>query len=370
MASAPPAGTTPAQIDAVDALRGFAIALVVLVHSQAVAAPPAGLLATLADTGARGVQLFYIVSAYTLYRSLAHRGQSGEPGLLAAYFLRRFFRIAPMFYLVLAFNLATLGLGPRHWAPQGLSLWDLAATLTFTNAWVPNAITSAVDGGWSIAIEWNFYLLLPLLVAPLRSARRALAFILLAGLGGYALSGLLSDRMVPAAGADAHVLAAFFKFWLPYQLIAFGAGIALFHAPDIFAANPRRAAWLAPVLAVASVVVFFWIGKWFPMKVAALALFAYVILHRPWLLLVNPATIWLGRLSYSVYFLHFLILRHAAEWLAGWLSGMSAPFAFVSGYAVVLALSSALAVVTWRLVERPGMAIGAALVRRWQPARA
>ncbi|MBL8573900.1 MAG: acyltransferase [Hyphomicrobiaceae bacterium] len=355
---------SPAQIDAVDALRGFAIALVVMVHAQLVVVPAPGFLAGMADLGARGVQLFYVVSAYTLYRSLAHRWHAGEDHLIGRYFIRRFFRIAPMFYLVVAFNLATLGFAPRHWAPGGIGWLDLLATVTFANAWVPNAITSAVDGGWSIAIEWNFYLLLPLLVVPLRTGRRALAFALGAGLAGYGLSGILSQWLTPAGAADAHVVAGFFKFWLPYQLIAFGAGIVLFHAPDIFAGDESRARWLAPSLLLVSIAVFFFVGKWFPLKVAALALFAYVVLHRPAALLVNPATIWLGRLSYSVYFLHFLVLRYAAAPLASLLEGLPTAVAFWIGYLAVLAGSSALAYVTWRAVERPGMALGAMLARR------
>src|ERR1700684_315736 len=78
----------------IDALRGYAILLVIAVHtSQAFPDLPKS-LSTILNQGARGVQLFFVTSALTLSMSWVSRQESA-----LAFYSRRFFRIAPMFLL-------------------------------------------------------------------------------------------------------------------------------------------------------------------------------------------------------------------------------------------------------------------------------
>ncbi len=85
-----------------DALRGLAILNVMLVHAvywgpeHMLALRPA-LLLMIAFAGQRGVQLFFLVSAFTLYMSHVNRRDEAHPTI--NFFLRRFFRLTPMLYL-------------------------------------------------------------------------------------------------------------------------------------------------------------------------------------------------------------------------------------------------------------------------------
>lgn len=71
------------RLEFIEAARGYAIMLVLAVHAVGYQA------------GAMGVQLFYIISAYTLYRSLMYRNEQHY----LWFYIRRFFRIAPLYYL-------------------------------------------------------------------------------------------------------------------------------------------------------------------------------------------------------------------------------------------------------------------------------
>jgi len=164
--------------DYIDALRGYAILAVLLVHSTQQVAPINLAFQRLASHGGRGVQLFYIASALTLCLSWQFRA-SLEAFPVRNFFIRRFFRIAPMFYVAMAFYLCLYGFSPRYWAPNGLEWWYLPLTALFLNGYHPETLTSVVPGGWSVAVEMNFYLVLPFLLLRLKTMKSLLAFLLL-----------------------------------------------------------------------------------------------------------------------------------------------------------------------------------------------
>jgi peptidoglycan/LPS O-acetylase OafA/YrhL len=76
-------------------LRGVAILLVVLVHSaiSATGSVP-GLTAFAHEHGERGVQLFFIVSGYTMVLTF---GCKVDPAAIRSFYIRRAFRIVPLF---------------------------------------------------------------------------------------------------------------------------------------------------------------------------------------------------------------------------------------------------------------------------------
>jgi len=88
--------------DFIDALRGWAIVGVVMVHASPLTKPSSPLWAAVAVHGRRGVWLFFVASALTLFLSLQNRAkQEGRP--IRNYFIRRFSRIALLFYLAIVF---------------------------------------------------------------------------------------------------------------------------------------------------------------------------------------------------------------------------------------------------------------------------
>jgi peptidoglycan/LPS O-acetylase OafA/YrhL len=100
-----PQQNTAWHLGQLDALRGIAILSVMLVHAvywgpdHILPLRPA-LLLMIAFAGQRGVQLFFLVSAFTLYMSHSNRRHEARPTL--NFFLRRFFRITPMLYVSVA----------------------------------------------------------------------------------------------------------------------------------------------------------------------------------------------------------------------------------------------------------------------------
>ena len=84
----------------IDALRGFAILGVLAHHSFQYVRGMSGPAKFLGGFGKMGVQLFFVASAITLCLSTAKRAER-HPVL--SFYVRRYFRIAPLYYLAIIF---------------------------------------------------------------------------------------------------------------------------------------------------------------------------------------------------------------------------------------------------------------------------
>ena len=177
-----------ARLNFPDALRGIAILLVILKHFGQWA-PPGGALAASSDFGQLGVQLFFIVSGFTLALSASKTRDRAQIDR-RSFFVRRWFRIAPMYYLaILGYFLIRLAAGLLHSHPQGVKGLDVYtpgsvfANICFVNGFVPSAQNNIVPGGWSIGAEFFFYACFPFLM---RSSGLTQASVLSGILAGIA----------------------------------------------------------------------------------------------------------------------------------------------------------------------------------------
>ena len=187
-AAPPPSG---GRIESLDILRGL-MALAVAVYHFTIWYPvfqPARFFATTAaKVGHYGVEGFFIISGFCFFHLYWDNPPRGAG--LWRFHLKRFLRIAPLFYLAAALNLALgLAVGPQ---PSARMLAE-NATLTF-GLFHPNH--ALVLGGWSIGIEYVFYLAFPVLAW---AAGRWRPFLALAALATLAASLRYSLELVPAA---------------------------------------------------------------------------------------------------------------------------------------------------------------------------
>jgi peptidoglycan/LPS O-acetylase OafA/YrhL len=176
------------RFDYIDALRGYAILGVIAVHTSQLFANLQWPLRLVADQGARGVQLFFVVSALTLTFSWNRRADGALP-----FWVRRAFRIAPMFWLALAYYVVLVDLLDVHlrWGPREIAWRDILASAALLHGLHPATIDSIVPGGWSIAEEAGFYAIFPLLMSIIRSWRAAVIALLLSAAALFAVSPFL-----------------------------------------------------------------------------------------------------------------------------------------------------------------------------------
>jgi peptidoglycan/LPS O-acetylase OafA/YrhL len=333
-----------------DLLRGVAILLVVLVHCAIAAS---GGVPGLAAYGERGVQLFFIVSGYTMMLTF---GDRVDPAATRSFYIRRAFRIVPLFWAAILFYLLiTRGDGFRLWAPDGVTTRDVVLTFFFLHWSSVTAFNSVVPGGWSIAVEMQFYLLFPLLIFLFRRPNGPLlvyaGIALTSVIGKFAVAGYLLPHLAASLPqSQAYLANGFFYCSLPQQLICFGFGVLLY---DFIELKNKPISGVV-LLAAASLSYASWGAE-----VVLLFALAYGVLAAN---IRFPFAALLGRHSYAIYLIHFALVSGIS---ALWPMGLIPLFVLVTGASLGLSYF-----VTEPLIERRFNRIGHALASAQRPAKA
>lgn len=331
-----------------DGLRGIAVLLVMSVHLCLLAPGPGMAPATAAllgqtkgfwAFGVSGVNLFFILSGFLLFLPYGRALLQGRSlPSSRAFYIRRALRILPAYWaslLLLALLFDPQGLSPAH-------LYDLALHIALLHNWSARTFYSFNVPFWTMAIEAQFYLLLPLLAAgmarALRGGRRRL-FAVLLGLVVLASPayGLLAWGVyrTNAMWADHVAILNVFGYFTVFGL---GAGCSLiylgatenrtFLGARLVAAIPRLAR-AAGVVGLGLLAVFFVVSSlgspiWDHEKLIywlagnPLLAFGYagillgVLLGWPaWRIgLATPVLRFAGVISYSLYIWHYPLYEH------------------------------------------------------------
>src|SRR6185437_13335940 len=90
------------RIPGLDTLRAAAIVLVLLYHFQVVVVDGNSTFGFIGDVGWAGVDLFFVMSGYLIGNQILRPIARGEPFSLKLFYIRRFLRTLPNYYLILA----------------------------------------------------------------------------------------------------------------------------------------------------------------------------------------------------------------------------------------------------------------------------
>jgi peptidoglycan/LPS O-acetylase OafA/YrhL len=178
----------------IDGLRFVAIAWVVLLHIYAALATHGAVRAPWQENGdvtKRGVELFFAISGFILGVPFATaRLKNGPAVKLKQYFLRRVTRLEPPYFISLVVWAAS------QWVTARRSFGDMAPHLAASFFYVHNlifgAFEKAVNGvAWSLEVEIQFYVLVPVLAGLFAISRprlrRGLIFALMLAAGVLSL---------------------------------------------------------------------------------------------------------------------------------------------------------------------------------------
>ncbi|MDD2660890.1 MAG: acyltransferase [Methylococcales bacterium] len=350
--------------DYIDALRGLAILAVVLVHSSQSVAPNNAILLWLMTQGQTGVQLFYIASALTLCMSWVARS-SHEMFPVRNFFIRRFFRIAPLFYIAILFYISVNGFSPDYWSPNGIKWWFAPTTALFLHGFHPETINSVVPGGWSIAVEMSFYLILPFLIVKIKSIKTCLFFFIIS-LALYDLNKVIISHLFFYPKDQQYLVNNFSFFSFLSQLPVFLIGIFCYL---ILRNNyPRKQIGsIGGLLFFVLLFLFCYPSSRIPphhfIAGGLFSVFAILLSNWPTRLLVNRVTILLGKLSFSMYLAHFAVIMYFHKLGFSNLFPKSNSASLLHFLCVILA-AALVSFFLYKYIEKPGIGLGKRLIEK------
>lgn len=353
------------RIGYIDALRGFAIIGVISTHAVSLAGV-SGRWRQVLEMGGYGVQLFFVISACLIFMTY-DRALQREQHPVRNFFIRRLLRIVPVYWAGIVLYSAVYGLESRGWR-DGPELWHVPTHVTLTNLFFPEAMSSVVPGGWSISCEVIFYMTVPLWFVLIRNQLSALVFFVVA-----IAIGIATVTFGPALFGDnfAHLPPSLmYQYWyrsFPNQLSIFAVGILLYMVirDATWLERLQRPAVNLVLIAFALVLVALRMKVWMPLSLHNVCAISFAIIglclsQIQWRALVNEPIRFVGRISYSSYLLHFLVL-HTLYRLG--LSGLPpipmAAALFVLGTAFTIPL----AYVSFRLIEMPATSLARRIIK-------
>lgn len=298
----------------VDGLRLLAIGNVVLGHiapSMAnqytaitgISVTHQWLLNTLAD-GRRGVILFFVISGFVLSLPFLRASDSGRKISTRAYFLRRLTRLEPPYVLSLAIlligDVILLRQPAMDLLPHFLAGVPYLNTLIFGTR---NPINSVA---WSLEVEVQFYILMPLIAILLVRAFSRRRVILLAGI---VVSLVIQQQTFSHSIRWSESLTGSFHAFLAGVLIA---DLYIHQRWDL---SPGSKGW--DVAFVVGLVTFVFMPLFVPRTLHPLVVLAACTLlmvgglrgDRARRALRRPLVWTIGGMCYSIYLLHLQLIR-------------------------------------------------------------
>ena len=369
-----------------DGLRGVAAMWVLLSHVQILSGTR---WIPIVSWGALAVDLFMMLSGLLMahhYLLRQAREPWNKPRTWLTFWTRRFFRIAPLYYVVLAVALALApyighardavaavwpGTGTAASRYASLDLGNVIAHVTFVFGALPEYAFRTSLPDWSIGLEMQFYLFFPFVMLLLvRRAGHLFAGVVLA------IACLALQWQLPSF-FNAFVMPSF----LPIKLYVFVIGIWIAISR---AEGSMKSALVVSVLLTSAVAAHVRSSEAIGRVVLVTVLFylmsdgslpgpraVLIGVDRARAALSGRVSRFLGDTSYGLYLVHLLVLIPIAGALAQLPAYVAAPSAvrFAVCLISVVPISLVLAWLGHRAIEQPGIHFGKNIIRSFFSAR-
>jgi peptidoglycan/LPS O-acetylase OafA/YrhL len=167
------------------------------------------------QVGTFGVYMFFVISGFSMW--YVYSRCSFDARGMRTFFIARFARLFPLF-AVITVGYMCLRISSGSFNSLTMAFYTNTLNLTFLFGFMSPGETAQLTGGWSIGIEWMFYLVFPLLVFFARSLK-VLCILFVAGI---ILNQLHIYLFIPDGNIEKH-WAEYIQF--PPFFIYFVAGI-------------------------------------------------------------------------------------------------------------------------------------------------
>jgi len=258
-----------------------------------------------------GVDIFFVISGFLITRNILHDMERGA-FRVANFWIGRIIRLGPslIFTVVLTLIAGIILLPPANLEQLAVSSASSVLSLSNIYFWLEvgyfdtSAETSPLLHTWSLGVEEQFYLLWSLLLVFLSAHKKHLLWLTLAALGIG--SFIASQALIPE-----HESTAFYIMPMRIWQFSMGAFCVVMPSTAFKKMVNANAAILLGLVGIGWSVFSYSATTSFP-GVAALLPTVGTVACILWLrgsyflrMFDNPLSVWLGKISYSVYLVHW-----------------------------------------------------------------
>lgn len=350
------------RIAELDGLRGFSAILVLLAHY--IGETPHGL--RFLTLGWVGVDIFFVLSGFLIGGIILDH--SAETGFFRWFYFRRITRIQPVYYAIFILTLGAVAVTRGHaWSDEP---WSASVYATFTTniamAWHNTAGSVWLRPAWTLSVEEQFYIVLPLMIVLLP---RKLLVPCLVSLWCIALP-------LRIALAPAHPFAALTLLPCRMDLLLAGVLLAIcYRRYDL----TRYLFWLrlAPLICLCLMLgirlelgerVFLLASNTFASVGIATFILAILLGAPEAARYRGPVLRWFGQISYCLYLVHQPVAGLLHGLLRNQRPDINSPAA-IAVTVLAAAVSVALAALSWYFLERPILAWAARQTQQFRSQR-
>ena len=349
-----------------DGIRGLAIVMVLVWHyfSEPLSKSASPFLRSLSHVTLQswsGVDLFFVLSGFLIGGILIDA--KGSEHYFRTFYIRRAFRILPIYVVACLayFPLSRWALSGFHGVMKPAMPWYVYATFT-QNFWLASGRWHVwLSPTWSLAIEEQFYLTLPLLIL-LVPAKRLWEVATAGVIAVLAFRSIAYLQFQPAwSNVAFYVLSPFRADGL---LLGVLAAILVRNPARLTFIRERRLALMLAGAALGMILLWFTWKGWGVLS-AAMSTAGYSVLAGFYLVLLLLTITstgrlkqifswgvlrWLGTIAYGLYLIHVPALDLAFRLFEDRAPSLTEPFDLVP-FAIALAGSLLLAHLSWTLFE-------------------
>lgn len=332
-------------------IRAYAAIGVVLIHSGGAGLRDLGVLGNhIVDIGRTGPYVFFVISGFTVAQSIKLSDS------FKSYFLKRFFRIAPLYYFWLVVTLI-MSISYFQDPNKDISIFNLITHLFFINFWDYTSETSIVGVEWTIPIEMFYYIILPMMMFISRGWRELLLLLFISWI--ICNLSMQYAYLLPLPTEQAQLAVHFSPF--PYSF-CFVLGLLAFRVRPIVGSSSFQGnvAFLCASLACLIYGVFpSTILRFFDNEVVFFSILTFVIIvygnNKSFFynfLYNNKSVQFLGVISYGIYLAHLQVMYFANKINHVFFNTLTGNFI------ITLILTSIISALTYRLIEKPCIETG------------
>ena len=351
----------------IEALRCFAAVMIVIYHTVEIPriAVPSYLNVIKTHFG-MGVPLFYTLSGFVL--AYGYMESLGTRKQIIEFYIRRFFRIAPLFYVMLG---TWIVFSKLKWEHFSVSYTDVALNLTLLFGLVPGRHISIVWAGWSIGIEVLFYIVFPIFTVLLMSIRFAVIALCISllvssmefraltnlNVGSYAFMNLITHLPFFISGILAYLVWRGDNF-STRRVLGSSIFIGVLSIAALLVYSPMVYTFLVAIPGVM-------LGLYIWALVFAALILSICYSSNP--VVVNRVTRHLGRASFSMYLLHPLIIVASADLYKILDRALGVGVLGLVGRILwTLSVVSAVASLSYLVIEKPAMRFGRNVAKNYR----